>query len=97
MQTSKPGFLGIAMGLNLLLCLTSSCEKSQTATPVQKWEQTQTTDFIGDGRQNAVTFSIGSKGYVGLGNQGENIVFTDLWEFNPTDKTWARKKNFPGI
>lgn len=43
-----------------------------------------------------VSFSIGSKGYVGLGDDGNN-VFSDFWEYDPSTDTWTQKANFPGV
>jgi N-acetylneuraminic acid mutarotase len=96
MQPAKSSFSGIFIGLNFILCFTISCKKNQDVPKIQDWAQSQTTDFNGKGRQNAVTFSFGSKGYAGLGNQDENTAFTDLWEFNPADKSWTKKADFPG-
>ncbi|NII24521.1 hypothetical protein HB364_05495 [Pseudoflavitalea sp. X16] len=59
-------------------------------------DSSASTEFPGTGRQNATRFSIGSKAYVGLGNGDGNIIYTDLWEFNPANKTWTKKADFPG-
>ena len=40
-------------------------------------------DFGGTGRLGSVGFAIGSKGYVGLGNEGSNVYRNDFWEYNP--------------
>ncbi|MBL7938454.1 MAG: thrombospondin type 3 repeat-containing protein [Flavobacteriales bacterium] len=58
------------------------------------WQYTPATDswmakttLPGAGRAQAAAFSIGSKGYIGLGYSGENAgvlsIYTDLWEFDP--------------
>ena len=45
-------------------------------------------------RSHAVGFSVGSKGYVGLGYNGTaNVV--DMWEFDPIANTWTQKANYP--
>ena len=51
---------------------------------------TQKTNFPGGGRSYAVGFSIGNKGYVGLGGA------IDFWEYNPANDTWLQKADFPG-
>jgi N-acetylneuraminic acid mutarotase len=54
--------------------------------------------FPGLGRSNAVAFSIGGKGYVGLGsyyNDGSNFS-TDFYEYDPLNNTWKQKAEFPG-
>jgi hypothetical protein len=57
----------------------------------------------GDGRTGAVGFSIGSKGYIGLGyvqfgpdpmSPGTNSA--DFWEYDPASDTWTQKANFAG-
>lgn len=45
--------------------------------------------------ENAVGISIGSKGYVGLGNNASNSV-TDWWEYDPATGLWSQKASFPG-
>ena len=96
MAPSKSGLLAIVTGLCFVLCFSISCRKNQAVPKVQTWSQKQTTEFPGIGRQGAVSFSIGSKGYVGLGNQDESTVFTDMWEFDPIDSSWTKKADFPG-
>jgi len=42
---------------------------------------TQKTDFGGTVRQGAVGFSIGSKGYIGTGYDGNYSYYKDFWEY----------------
>lgn len=46
-------------------------------------------------RNSAIAFSIGTKGYVGLG-QGSNPFLNDLWEYDAGSDTWTQKANFGG-
>jgi len=46
-------------------------------------------------RTGAVAFSIGQKGYAGLGYTGLKTP-KDFWEFDPTTNTWTQKANFGG-
>jgi|GEM_PF-497282 len=55
---------------------------------------TQKANFGGGVRQSAVSFSIGTKGYLGTGFSGTNQQ--DLWEWNQTTDTWTQKADFPG-
>lgn len=55
---------------------------------------TQKADFGGTGRQRAVGFSIGSKGYIGTGNDG--ALKKDFWEYDPSTNSWAQKADFAG-
>jgi N-acetylneuraminic acid mutarotase len=52
-------------------------------------------------RAFAVSFSIGSKGYMALGQSdpaitGQASVSNELWEYDPGMDQWIKKTNFPG-
>src|SRR3972149_4280022 len=52
----------------------------------------QKADFGGAGRQGAVGFSIGTKGYIGAGFDGGGMIYySDLWEWNQATNTWTQK------
>ncbi|HEU5289448.1 MAG TPA: hypothetical protein VFU05_02320 [Cyclobacteriaceae bacterium] len=66
-------------------------------------EWIQKKDFPGGGRNGAVSFVIGNKGYIGTGyyvsktnglGSGNNLQ--DFWEYDPTTDTWVRKSDLPG-
>ena len=64
---------------------------------------TQKTDFGGIGRDAAVGFSIGNKGYIGTGYvyDPNNPVLKDMhlkdfWEYDPAADTWTQKADFGG-
>ncbi|MBI5217956.1 MAG: T9SS type A sorting domain-containing protein [Bacteroidia bacterium] len=67
-----------------------------------EWKQstntwTQKADVGGQERLFAVGFSIGSKGYIGTGTDGNtNVGMTDFWEYDPAYNTWTQKAPFPG-
>ena len=50
----------------------------------------------GTARQNAVGFSIGTKGYIGTGVDINNNYFNDFWEYDPSTNVWTQKANFGG-
>ena len=52
----------------------------------------------GDGldRGSASAFSIGTKGYVCLGQGQTNAYFGDLWEYDITTAAWTQKADFAG-
>lgn len=62
----------------------------------QTWNQKANVPTIA--RHRCSSFSIGNKGYVGLGhlNTVSNILFDDLWEYNPASNTWTQKADFAG-
>jgi N-acetylneuraminic acid mutarotase len=59
----------------------------------------QKANFPGQQRYNAVYFTIGSKGYMGLGaNDYPSLSLPPLinfWEYDPTLDTWTQKDSFP--
>ncbi|MES2565407.1 MAG: kelch repeat-containing protein [Bacteroidota bacterium] len=64
-----------------------------TAIPTSNtW--TQKANIGGSARGNAVGFSIGSKGYIGTGNNGGPQ--NSMWEYDPASDAWTQKTNFPG-
>ncbi len=68
-----------------------------TAWSVPNW--TQRADFGGGGRHRASSFSIGTKGYLGVGHYngtGVNIVLKDWWEYDPATNAWTQKADFIG-
>jgi len=74
---------------------------SYTVSSNNFWEYDPVTDawaqkanFGGSARQNAVGFSIGSKGYIGTGL--DPSLKNDFWEYDPTTNVWTQKANFGG-
>ena len=64
---------------------------------VPNW--TQRADFPGNGRHRAASFSIGTKGYMGVGHYngtGTNVVLKDWWEFDPSTNSWSQKADYIG-
>ncbi|MFT5778511.1 MAG: N-acetylneuraminic acid mutarotase [Crocinitomicaceae bacterium] len=62
----------------------------------QTWNQKANMPVIA--RHRSTAFSIGNKGYVGLGhlNTVSNILFDDFWQYNPASNTWTQKADFAG-
>lgn len=58
---------------------------------------TKKKDFPGVSRKYSVGFSIGDKGYFGLGNRYPNTYYQDLWEYDPQADKWTQKADFPGL
>lgn len=53
-------------------------------------------NFGGGFRAYSFGFSIGNKGYVGMGLTNTAIKPVDFWEFDPAEKVWTQKKDFNG-
>jgi len=55
---------------------------------------TQKATFPGTGRMWGTGFSIGSKGYVGMGVNFSSF-YKDLYEYNQSNNTWTKKSDLP--
>ncbi|CAN5756642.1 hypothetical protein BH11BAC4_BH11BAC4_01340 [soil metagenome] len=51
--------------------------------------------LLSSGRIGASAFSIGNKGYIGLGNSGS--LQKDFWEYNPVTNVFTQKADFAGV
>src|SRR5688572_13766154 len=58
----------------------------------------QKANFGGSARHRSTAFSIGNKGYIGLGhiNAVSNIEYEDFWEYDPGTNTWTQMADFGG-
>ena len=75
----------------------STRDYTVTVTRVAGW--TQKANFGGTARWGAIGFSIGTKGYIGTGNEqyaGVDNVRKDFWEYDPTANNWTQKADFGG-
>ena len=77
--------------LLLLLVLILNFQNSYAGPWFQKC------DFGGDARHRASSFSIGTKGYIGLGhiNSGVDIEYEDFWQYDPASDSWSQIANYP--
>ena len=57
---------------------------------------TKKADIGVNGRVLAVGFSIGTKGYIGTGDDG-NDYSRDFWEYDPLLNSWTQKADFGGV
>lgn len=61
---------------------------------------TQKSNIPAEGRHRTTGWSIGSKGYIGLGhyNSGPNgnVTFADIWEYDPSLDSWTQKADYGG-
>jgi N-acetylneuraminic acid mutarotase len=77
----------------------STCSKATLSSlPLKNTAEawTQKANFGGSARDNAVGFSIGSKGYIGTGKTSSTSYKNDFWEYDPSTNTWSQKANFGG-
>ncbi len=79
------------------LFIASSLQTFADTTGYYVW--VQKAEFPPLARHRAIGFSIGDKGYMGLGHVnagGVNIAYPDFWEFDKTTNSWAQKADFGG-
>lgn len=58
---------------------------------------TQKSNFAGTPRSGNCIFSIGNKGYIGIGTDSYPVYNfkSDFWEYDPTTDNWTQKADFP--
>jgi len=83
----------------LLLLVLFSCEKSSTIMYVGNW--VQKSNFAGNGRSYASSFTIGNYGYVGLGYisnpaNGKDRL-NDFYSYYQDSDRWTQVDSFPGM
>ncbi len=79
--------------INLLVFASCDDSTDEDEDLVGNW--IELSDFEGVARNDAVGFSIGSKGYVGTGYDGSDRL-NDFWEYDVEKNTWMQKADFPG-
>ncbi|MEW6469329.1 MAG: T9SS type A sorting domain-containing protein [Bacteroidota bacterium] len=56
----------------------------------------QKANYGGGKRLGVVSFAIGTRAYVGLGDSLNATIKNDLWEWDQNTNTWAQKADIPG-
>ena|GEM_PF-713989 len=72
------------------LCMLTLFDNAHAQT-ANSWHQVFSPGSTPSSRRDAVSFSIGTKGYVGPGSHG-----IDFWEYNPSTNRWTQKVDFGG-
>jgi len=81
-----PGLLAIVIGV-------SSCSSDDDGSD-GNWVEKSI--FDGTARSSAVSFTIGDKGYVGTGYNGDDYL-KDFWVYDINGNFWTQVADFPGI
>jgi N-acetylneuraminic acid mutarotase len=68
--------------------------KGNSTTLIGDWSRSS--DFDGDGRSEAIGFTIGDKTYLGTGTT-DRAKYQDLWVFDLTKQFWQQLANLPGV
>jgi N-acetylneuraminic acid mutarotase len=72
----------------------TSCGSDEEEELVGNW--TTLGSFDGDARGDATGFVIGDTAYICMGYNAKAKALSDLWRYNPSDKTWKSRAPFPG-
>ncbi|MCX6316120.1 MAG: galactose oxidase [Bacteroidetes bacterium] len=93
--TNLPFSILFSSLLFLVFIQLTSCEKntSDSSDLVGNWKRRS--EFEGVGRTEAVSFTIGTKVFVGGGYDGSDRL-NDFWSFDQNTGTWLRIADFPG-
>ena len=79
----------------LMALITVSCsDNDEDDDELGNWVESST--FDGNSRANSVSFTIGTKGYLVTGYDGDDYL-ADTWEYNSDDDYWVQKAVFPGV
>ncbi len=71
----------------------TACDDDDDDDYIGNWTEKSSLDGVP--RYDAVGFSIGDNGYVGMG-WGEDERLADVWEYDASLDTWFQKADFPG-
>lgn len=71
--------------------------------PVRLWQYNPTTDtwqrradFPGAARSRGTGFSVGNRGYFGLGTDPDQQGLRDIWQYDPATDRWQFVTDYPG-
>ncbi len=68
--------------------------------PAQEGTWIQKAEFPSSSRNHGLGFTVGTKGYYGLGDKQTKLFvfksYTDIWEYDPKTNVWTQKADFPG-
>lgn len=81
--------------LSVMAMIFSGCDNSDDDDDDEYGNWVESSTFDGNSRSNSVSFTIGTKGYLVTGYDGDDYL-SDIWEYNSEDDYWSQKADFPG-
>jgi N-acetylneuraminic acid mutarotase len=77
--------------------LTSTSDSSFTALSGKQWKQLNgiSSGDSANGRFVGIGFSIGNKGYMGLGDGNDGTFYNDLFQYDPATNSWTQMASCP--
>ena len=82
--------------LSAIFILAMGCDSSDNEDSDEYGNWVESSTFDGNSRANSVSFTIGTKGYLITGYDGDDYL-SDTWAYNSEGDYWTRKADFPGI
>ncbi|MCF2490839.1 right-handed parallel beta-helix repeat-containing protein [Dyadobacter sp. CY347] len=92
--TTAPAAPLIAGEASREICPDGSTTLALSNQVIENW--TEKASFGGAERRQAISFTIGNKGYTGTGVAPDKTNLNDLWEFDPATDSWTQKADFTG-
>lgn len=76
----------------------TSAESKDTLFILKRRKWNEMAEFIGPGRIDATSFSIGTNGYVlgGITKYNGGTVLKDFYQYNSINNQWTKKADYPG-
>lgn len=90
----KNSFVFPILAATLIVIVAGCAKESTTTDTLGNW--VTGSDFDGNARSEAVSFTIGSHAYLTTGAT-DRTRFSDLWEYDIDKKYWTQKADFPGV
>ena len=82
--------------LSIVLIMISCAKTDTTVASDSSGNWIKRSEFEGNARTEAVSFTIGDTSYIGTGYDGTNR-YTDFWAYDPVKNFWIQRATFPGV
>ena len=95
-KNKRRSFFLIPLILNIVFSFTIiACQEDEEEELLGNW--IEKSDFEGNTRSSAVSFTIGEYAYIGLGfNGSEDEYYADFWRYDVDLNFWQQVADFPG-
>jgi N-acetylneuraminic acid mutarotase len=80
----------------LIICsVFYACDPKSGPGMTESGNWAKRSDFTGNGRSEALDFTIGNFAYLGTGWDGDNKRFGDFWKYDPASDIWEQVSGLP--
>ncbi|MGB5817949.1 MAG: kelch repeat-containing protein [Saonia sp.] len=97
MEINSKGVMKLVLGITVLMVFAiglASCSNDDDDDKFGNWVDRSI--FDGTPRSGAAAFTIGNKGYMGTGFDGDDRL-TDFWVYDMDGNFWSQLASFPGV